>query len=421
MVHVAIDTIRLFKIKMGYSEDYKQLKNIFNYSEQTIRLNQQFLIHNLDFQSTHFQILTGDNQYNCEDHHVSFQSEGQHEVNQFSMMPDRADSEVTENRIFKYHLFKPDTGERSKQIVLLFHGFNEKYWHKYLPWAKRIMEVTGKSVVLFPIAFHMNRSPHSWSEKKVMYLLSEERKKQYPDILHSSISNAAISARLQTNPQRFFWSGLQTYADVMQFIEMIKEDKHPLIAPDASIDFFSYSIGSLLAQILMMTNPGHHFDKSRLCMFCGGAVFNRMSPVTRFILDSEANVALYSYVIEHIESHLIKNKRLGHFLSEQHPEGFIFRYMLNYNTYKTNREKRFKELSSQLTAITLEKDTVVPPYEVMNTLQGAMRNIPVKIHNFDFPYDYKHEDPFPCKDKIKDSVDAEFDRVFSVVCDFLKC
>lgn len=64
-------------------------------------------------------------------------------------------------------------------------------------------------------------------------------------------------------------------------------------------------------------------------LFCGGAVFNRLSPVSKFILDSEANVALYSFVIEHLESHLKKDHRLHHYLRENHPEG-QFASMINY-------------------------------------------------------------------------------------------
>src|SRR5208283_5485492 len=146
--------------------------------------------------------------------------------------------------------------------------------------------------------------PQVWSDRRLMFTISELRKKKFPDVIHSTLSNVAISTRIQCKPQRFFWSGKQTYYDVLQLVRQIKEGNHPLIAPDTSIDIFAYSIGSLLGEILMMANPEGIFDHSKLCMFCGGPVFNRMTPVSRFIIDSEANVALYSYVVEHLESHL---------------------------------------------------------------------------------------------------------------------
>ena len=105
----------------------------------------------------------------------------------------------------------------------MLHGFNEKYWDKYLPWAKRLMEQTGKAVVLFPIAFHMNRAPHEWCERRLMHEVSDLRKKTFPDVICSSLVNVAISTRLQAKPQRFVWSGLQTYYDVIRLIRHSRE------------------------------------------------------------------------------------------------------------------------------------------------------------------------------------------------------
>ena len=122
--------------------------------------------------------------------------------------------------------------------------------------------------------------------------------------------NAAISIRLQARPQRFVWSGLQSYHDVLQLAGQIAAGSHPLFDPAASLDLFGYSIGCLLAQVLLMTDPSGLFARARLLMLCGGAVFNRISPVSRFILDSECNVALYSYLVEHLESHLRESERL---------------------------------------------------------------------------------------------------------------
>jgi hypothetical protein len=170
----------------------------------------------------------------------------------------------------------------------------------------------------------------------------------------------------------------------------------------------------------MMTNPDNIFEKSKLCMFCGGAVFNRMSPVSKFILDSESNVMLYSYIIEHLDSHLKNDQRLRHYFCSEHPEGINFRSMLDYKVMKQYREGIFNNLSKQMMAITLEKDSVVPPYEVANTLQGSARNIPVRVEILDFPYKYRHEDPFPLIENIKDKVNQCFDQVFNIATDFLK-
>ena len=168
-----------------------------------------------------------------------------------------------------------------------------------------------------------------------------------------------------------------------------------------------------------MTNHNGYFDHSRLALFCGGSVFNRMSPVSKFILDSEANVALYSYVVEHIESHLKKDARLRHYLGEDHPEGLNLLSMINYKQMLGHRERLFRKLSDRILAIALTHDTVIPPYEVMNTLQGINRDIPIPVKVFDYPYPYSHEEPFPASAKIREPVDQMFRKTFDCFSEFL--
>jgi len=333
-------------------------------------------------------------------------------------MLDIHDIDVKDNISFRYHVFSPVDTEKAEKIVLMFHGFNEKNWYKYLPWAKHIVDTTGKTVVLFPIAFHMNRAPQEWSDTRLMYEVSSRRRELFPDIIHSTLSNAAISTRLHTYPQRFVWSGLQTYYDVIQFMDEYKSGSHPFIAPDAEVDMFAYSIGAFLAEILIMSNHKNYFDKSKLVMFCGGTVFNRLSPVSKSILDSQANVVLYSYIIEHLDSHLKKNEKLRHYLCER-PEGICFHSMLNYGVMSDLREEQLRSVGHRLLAIALKQDTVVPPYEIANTLQGKYRDIPVRVDIQDLSYPYRHEDPFPALEKIGDIIDSEFRRVFDSISKFL--
>jgi hypothetical protein len=92
--------------------------------------------------------------------------------------------------------------------------------------------------------------------------------------------------------------------------------------------------------------------------------------------------------------------------------------MLNYGVMSDLREERLRALAERLLAVTLKQDTVVPPYEVANTLQGKYRDIPVRIDMFDLPYPYKHEDPFPLSEKYSDDIDVGFKRVFTPICDF---
>ena len=334
-------------------------------------------------------------------------------------MLNKKDSEITENIHFRYHVIVPKAAVKSKGVIFMFHGFNEKYWSKYLPWAHRLCEITGKAVLLFPIAFHMNRAPSAWSNSREMFWVSEQRKSRHPNVIASSLSNVAISTRLHNKPQRFIWSGLQTYYDVIDLVEYIKAGHHPCIAADASIDFCSYSIGTFLGEIVIMTNKNGYFSDSRYATFCGGAVFNRFSPVSKFILDSEANVSLYSFVVEHLESHIKRDEILRHFLMA-HDEGVNFRCMLNYKTLTAYRDEKFGQLADRIYAVTLGNDEIIPPYEIVNTLLGVERKNKVRIDVLNFPYPCKHEDPFPALPKIADQVDKQFTEVFERIGKFLK-
>jgi hypothetical protein len=65
------------------------------------------------------------------------------------------DLEVLENKKFSYQILCPSGATGIKRVILCFHGFNEKDWAKYLPWTEAICASTGSSVLMFPIAFHM--------------------------------------------------------------------------------------------------------------------------------------------------------------------------------------------------------------------------------------------------------------------------
>ena len=399
---------------MKLIEAHKLLKNSINYNEPHITIPGVLEIRNFSFTSENGAILSDDT-----DDEAFIGYNRQSESGIMREILDTHDTDIKNNISFDYHIFSPVGAKKAEGIVLMFHGFNEKNWDKYLPWAKQIVDTTGKSVVLFPIAFHMNRAPQEWSDMRLMFVVSNRRKELFPDIIHSSLSNAAISTRIHARPQRFFWSGFQTYHDVIQFIGEYKSGSHPFITPNAEMDIFAYSIGAFLSEILIMTNHKNYFDASKLVMFCGGTVFNRLSPVSKFILDSQANVALYSYIIEHLDSHLKKDEKLRRFLCD-HPEGIIFHSMLNYGVMSDLREERLRAIAHKLLAVTFKQDTVAPPYEVINTLQGKFRDIPVQVETFDMPYQYKHEDPFPALEKISDEVDAGFQRAFDPISTFLQ-
>ena len=406
---------------MSYTEDYKVLKKIFSSIDDKVSYG-SIDIYRKRFDSLASQILPGVTKYHCEKHDIEFlsgESYQDYKVGAKDIDFNKEDTEIEENKYFNYFIVMPSGLKKASKLTFLFHGFNEKDWSKYLPWAKSVCDSCGHAVILFPIAFHMDRAPKLWSDKRAMFKESIDRKKRYPNIVNCTLSNVAISMRLQEKPQRFIWSGLQSYYDVIDLIELFKKGNVDLIDPNFKFNLFAYSIGGFLAQILKYTNYKNYFSDSKLCLICSGAVFNRLSPVTKFILDSETNISLYYYLVEHIDVFMKKDNMLKHFINE-HEEAKLLYEMMDFTRLREDREAYNLKYAKQIYAVTFKKDHVIPSYEIMNSLQGAYRNIPIKVEEFDFPYDYGHEVPFPYDSKDSNLVDEAYTLVFDKICDFLK-
>ncbi|MBN2323941.1 MAG: hypothetical protein JXQ30_09410 [Spirochaetes bacterium] len=407
-----------------YAEEYVRLKSAYTHEKASITLEGDAEIVNIRFESKASSFLPGAEEYRCDNHNRYFVA--QMEMNREFFVPPLneilhvLDSEIEENRVFSYPVFKKRSKTKANGVIVLVHGLNERSWDKYLPWAKRLLERSGRAVLLFPIAFHMNRAPLKWSDRRLMSMVSKERKKIFPTVTASTLANAAVSTRLQLCPPRFFWSGLQSYFDVIRIVKQVQDGLHPCIERDATVDFFGYSIGAFLTQLILMADLDRMLPDSRLFIFCGGPTVNRMSPVSRYILDSEANIALYSYFIENFEEELKRDARMREFFNDATPEGRYFRAMLDYHKMAGLRESRFHALSGRIMAVGLEKDDVIPKYEIENTLRGRNRDIPIRIETVDFPYRYTHENPFPAGRRHAKAVDESFTEVLDLAADFLR-
>ncbi len=409
---------------MTYLKIYDHLNKKFNLKEKKISLPGLGIeIHNIEFKSKHSNLLPGEDLYSCERHDLEFMNEYSFKVEGFpkhlESLVSLKDSEIKENINFIYPVISR-LGKKDKNSIILLHGLNEKSWVKYLPWAKELSIRAKKNVILFPMAFHINRAPDSWSDPRIMRDVSKWKIENYPKTSSSSIANAALNTRLQFMPQRFLWSGLQSYYDIIDLVKHINAGRHSIINKGGKIDLFSYSIGSFLAEIIMMRNHDNMFEHSRLFNFCGGPILSRTSPVSKYILDSEANIAVYSFFIENLDSEIKRDKRLEHYFNSSHPVGEVFRSMLDYQKKKEFRESRFREISKRVMALGLRKDSVIPPIEIINTLKGEDRKIPIKVKILDFDFDYDHVVPFPRNEKIEKKVDKAFRIVFKTAANFLK-
>jgi hypothetical protein len=320
-----------------------------------------------------------------------------------------ADREVAENACFSYPLFLPPGPVRARGAIILLHGLNERSWHKYLPWARALCGGTGKAVILFPLAFHMNRAPRLWSSPRPMMKLARRRQGALASLSGSSFVNAALSTRLEIEPERFFWSGLVSYLDVLQLVRQIRGGGHPHIAAGAACDLFGYSIGALLAQILLMSDPGGMFRRSRAFLFCGGATLDRLRPVSRKILDSHAGSSLRSFYGSGFGRKVARDGCLARAIRHSSRAGLYFSSLLARESFRRIRETRLHQIGARIFALALSRDAVVPGDEVAATLRGARHDIPVTMEILDFAYTYSHEDPFPA---AAAGVDNHFRQVF---------
>ncbi|MBN1524565.1 MAG: hypothetical protein JW904_08785 [Spirochaetales bacterium] len=329
------------------------------------------------------------------------------------------DEEIAENNDFRYLVFLPHGMKKAEKAVFLFHGLNERRWDKYFAWAYTLACSLGCAVILFPIAFHMNRAPEAWANPRLMQAVVRERKAMFPDNSFASFANAAISMRLQTVPARFIYSGLQTMDDIVTLIAMIRAGLHQHISPSAQFDMFGYSIGAFLGEMLLLSHSGGLFDTSKLVLFCGGAAMDLSYPVSKIILDSEAAQAVGAFAGPDIRNKIAADQRLFQTLALYENETDTFGFLVNSHLNPMMRRYAFQSVRNRILSISMSKDRVIPPASVRQTLNGDADKTSPFDHELDFPYAYTHENPFPFNGENTMEVENGFDTVFQLAADFL--
>ncbi len=372
---------------MNYNERYLTLCNIFK-QDSDIHLNET----NIDIRFIRFDSILNDGE------------------NALLSM----DNYISENSSFLYPVFVPGKSERTKndEAIVLLHGLNERSWEKYLTWAEFLCVNSGKPVILFPIAFHINRAPLSWSNPRKMMTLLNFRKEKYFVDRSMSFANVALSDRLSQNPERFYMSGRQTWADLTTLFEIIKNGKHPIFKEGTKIDIFAYSIGAFLSQVALMANQKNLFNDTRLFMFCGGSIFSSMQGTSRSIMDKQAFQTIKDYYINKFGKETFANS-----VKWIRDNAFnAFNSMISPENFKTQREAAFSHLSKQIKGITLLKDEVIPHSGVLDAI--GSRNAESIISLIDFDFQYTHENPFPINTSDTNSLNKAFKTVFSEALDF---
>ena len=326
------------------------------------------------------------------------------------------DADISENNCFSYQVFTPLGSAKSEAFILLLHGLNERNWDKYLTWAEYLAMQTGKPVILFPIAFHINRAPSSWGNPRSMRGVIDKRLTETGDHRSLSFANAALSERLSEKPYRFYSSGRQTIQDITNLTSQIKMGGHQLFTEGASVDIFAYSIGSFLSEILLMANPQSLFTNSRLFVFCGGSIFSHMHGESRRIMDKTAYEKILHYYSREWSDIVKRASASGKMLYDDLVVAFTA--MINPDTFKNERETFFNSIHHRIAGISLRKDTVMPWSGVTACMGTQMAERCFDL--MDFPYDYTHEFPFPADDRIDEaSLNNSFLSVFQKATAFL--
>lgn len=322
------------------------------------------------------------------------------------------DFDIRENREFVYPVFKLKSQDKCPGAIFLMHGLNERSWNKYLCWAEYLCMHTGKAVILLPIAFHINRSPLSWVNPRLITPILEKRRQILGKEQSQSIANTILSERLSEDPGRFYRSGKQSLSDLTGLVRQIKEGHHPLFTPGTGVDFFAYSIGAFLVQIAMLSDREALLNDSRLFLFCGGSVFRQMNGTSRLIMDKLTFDKLRDYYLYHFES---DNK-----IDKTSEASLIaFNTMIGKERSAGERYRFFYEMGNKIQVVALKKDTVIPYDGIVEALGTAC----AQRHSIliDFPYEYSHEQPFPIKiqKEQNDLVNLCFNGVFSQAAAFL--
>lgn len=376
---------------MEYTKCFSDLRSVFDPGKKEMLIpGSEVSIVNLEFES---RIMTED----------------------FS---NKDDIPISENTMFTYPVFVP-SDKKSRKVILLLHGLNERSWIKYLVWAFSLSQSTGSYVILFPISFHINRSPESWSNPREMMPFVKERTLKCNDIRMSSFANVTLSNRLTQDPMRFFNSGYQTATDILSLMNQIKDGKHQLIPGGSNVNIFSYSIGAFLSQILMIGNPENLFSDSRLFILCGGSVFSNMQGTSKLIMDSLAYEKIYNFYLYDFEKRITGKNPLFDFLRTSQV-GIAFRSMIDFAVFRQFRENILEKLKDQIRIIAFAKDMVIPSEGIIKTMTNKIRGKNNNLDIWDFPYPYSHENPFPVfENHFSSDVDRSFDRVFSEAGQFL--
>lgn len=322
-----------------------------------------------------------------------------------------SDRSMEENRLVHCPIVRPakaSAEETLDRACILLHGLNERGWDKYQDWAQALADRTHCAVVLFPIAFHMDRSPASWANFGIMRAVSKDRMARYPGLRQSSMANAAISERLDQDPGRFYLSGLMSARDLEDLIAMLRGGEIPGIASGATLGYFGYSVGAYLLQCLSLAD-GDFARSGRRFLFCGGPFLSAMTPVSKYIMDSRAHERIIDFWLVNLEAELRRDAELAYRVDT--PEGRAYCAMLDPRYPQMRRRELFSDGATRVAS--LVGDEVMPRAAIVDFFSGTS----VVPRFLDLPSACTHIAPFNALGGP--AVEESFARLFDEAAEHL--
>jgi hypothetical protein len=299
------------------------------------------------------------------------------------------DQDATDNVAFALPVVLPRQPGPFRRVIVLVHGLNESEYRKYFPWACTLARM-GFPVVLFPIAFLVNRRPRQWREDAEMQRRLRSRRAQSGNDVATRY-NVILSDRLEDHPERLFLAGRQSYFDLLDLTASLHRGtfaidrwgdaglmpQHPF-ADGTRVDFLGFSIGGYLTLGLFLGASEHPtLADSRAVIFAAAAPFVHPDPTvvanprSPFILDGRATDRLRTFYASPDTETLLDND-----------EGVWCRAIFLADQQRLNA--RLPHIRRRLLTIGNAVDTVVPVAGMEATLGRLDHIIELGAHEYPF-------------------------------------
>jgi hypothetical protein len=314
------------------------------------------------------------------------------------------DREIDSNLSFQYVLLLPSNRGAHGRCLVIGHGFNEGAYTKLYPWAYSLCRTLQIPTVIFPLAFHINRRPVSWLH--LMRPFYRDRK-EVAENGCPSLFNAVISQRMAEAPERFFRGSLQSYGDMLEFIQRISDGslEVPLdgkqIRPfrdGTHIHFLGYSISGFLHLTLLLMHGQGFLHNSRCLLFSTCASWQDIDPVSVLVIDQDAFQRAGRF---YQGSHKKEGSReFLRWLYETEVGLWFRRLFLEEDREILHRE--VQKLDGRLVVVVDPKDPVFPIEGIVRNLGKGVPIFTLSLGRHEFPFNIESLDqPFP---KIVDGI-----------------